>query len=439
MRLLVEKVHPGYDNAFLPMSAQQHRYRATVLVLGDLGRSPRILNQALALAEDGAAVSLAGYHETQVDRSVKNSERIHLYRIRRLRRAPENAPRFWFLLVTAIRSACLLVESLWVLLAATPRADAVLVQNPPTLPTLLAGWMAARMRGSFFIIDWHNFGYTMLEPRLGPAHFVVRLAKTCEGWFGRHADAHFCVSKAMRRILVDEFGLVNPIVLYDKPRELLPVLPISERTAAARDVLARAGLTLPCGSALAVCPTSWSSDEDMDLLLRGLERWDSQTPGRPLPRLMVLITGRGPLREEFERRISRVAWRRVIPHTAFLDPADYRELLRVAHIGFSLHRSSSGVDLPMKIIDLFGARTPASVLDYGPCLTEQIQPGLTAVTFRDSDEFAQRIDELLQGFPDDLQVLERMQRNIQASFAETWLEAWQRDAAPVFRRVRGRA
>jgi hypothetical protein len=46
---------------------------------------------------------------------------------------------------------------------------------------------------------------------------------------------------------------------------------------------------------------------------------------------------------------------------------------------------------------------------------------------------------LLQGFPDDLQVLERMQRNIQASFAETWLEAWQRDAAPVFRRVRGRA
>ena len=437
MRLLVENVHPGYHDAFLPMSAQQHRYRATVLVLGDLGRSPRMLNHALALAEDGAAVSLAGYYETPVDGSVKGSEQIHLYRIRRLRRAAENAPRFWFLLVTAIRSACLLVESLWVLLAGTPRADAILVQNPPTLPTLLAGWMAARMRGSFFIIDWHNFGYTMLAPRLGPAHFVVRLARMCESWFGRRADAHFCVSKAMRRILVDEFGLVNPIVLYDKPRELPPLLPISERSAAARDVLTRTGLTLPCGAALAVCPTSWSSDEDMDFLLQGLERWDSQATQRPSLRLMVLITGRGPLREEFEKRISRVEWRRVIPHTAFLDPADYRELLRAAHIGFSLHRSSSGVDLPMKIMDLFGARTPASVLDYGPCLAEQIQPGRTAVTFRDADEFARRVDELLQGFPDDLQFLERMQRSIEASLTETWLETWQRDAAPVFRRVAG--
>ncbi|MGD0300982.1 MAG: glycosyltransferase [Bryobacteraceae bacterium] len=419
------------------MSAEPHRYRATVLVLGDLGRSPRMLNHALALAEDGAAVSLGGYHETPVDGAVLGSQRIRVCRIHTLRRAAENVPRFWFLLVTALRAACLLFESLWMLLAGTPRADAILVQNPPTLPTLLAGWIAARMRGSLFIIDWHNFGYTMLAPRLGPEHFVVRFAKTCEGWFGRHADANFCVSKAMRRILVDEFGLVNPIMLYDKPRELLPLLPISERSAAARDVLARVGLMLPDGAALGICPTSFSSDEDMDLLIEGLKIWDSQAPGRPLPQLMVLITGRGPLREELEQRLSRVLWRRVIPRTAFFEPADYRELLRAAHIGFSLHRSSSGVDLPMKIMDFFGARTPASVLDYGPCLAEQIQPEGTAVTFRDGHEFAQRIDELLQGFPGDPQFLERMQRNIEASFSETWSVAWRRDAAPVFRRAAG--
>jgi beta-1,4-mannosyltransferase len=341
--------------------------------------------------------------------------------------------------VTALRSACLFFESLWVLLLRTPRPDAVLVQNPPTIPTLLAAWIAARMRRSLFIVDWHNFGYSMLSPRLDPAHFVVQLAKSWEGWLGRKADAHFCVSQAMRQILVDNFGLVAPIVLYDKPRELLPLLPVHERSALARNVLSRAGLTLPCGTALAVCPTSWSADEDMDLLLEGLERWDSQAPSSPLLRLMVLITGRGPLRLEFEQRLSQLSWRRVLPHTAFFDPADYRELLRAAHIGFSLHRSSSGVDLPMKIMDLFGARTPASVLDYGPCLAEQIQSGQTALTFRDSHEFAQRIDELLQGFPDDPQVLERMQRNIEASFPETWLQAWQRDAAPVFQLVSGPA
>jgi beta-1,4-mannosyltransferase len=112
----------------------------------------------------------------------------------------------------------------------------------------------------------------------------------------------------------------------------------------------------------------------------------------------------------------------------------YRELLRAAHFGISLHRSSSGVDLPMKIIDLFGARTPACVLDYGACLSEQIQPGRTALTFRSSAEFAQQIDQLLQGFPANPEILDRMQRNINAAFPETWQEAWQRNAAPVFHR-----
>jgi beta-1,4-mannosyltransferase len=415
------------------MSAQTPRYRATILVLGDLGRSPRMLNHALALAENGTDVCIGGYTETPVDSAVRNHPRIRLYRVRSLPRAPQGSPRFWFLLGTALRSVCLLLESFWFLLIQTRRADAVLVQNPPTIPTLFAGWLAARMRRSLFIVDWHNFGYTMLTTRLEPEHFVIRLAKTWEGWLGRKADANFCVSMAMRRVLIDDFGLAGPIVLYDRPREILQTLPIAERSASARTVLARIGLTLPDNSALAVCPTSWGADEDMDLLLAGIELWDSQANAQPL-QLMVLITGRGPLREAFERRLAPISWRRVILRTAFLDPADYRDLLRAAHFGVSLHRSSSGVDLPMKIIDLFGARTPTCVLDYSSCLAEQIQPGHTALTFRSSAEFAQRIDELLTGFPDHPQALEQMRKNIEVAFPETWQEAWQRDAAPIFQR-----
>jgi beta-1,4-mannosyltransferase len=413
------------------MSAQTPRSRVTILVLGDLGRSPRMLNHALALAENGADVCIGGYTETPVDNAVRSHPRIRLYRLRSLPRAPQGAPRFWFLLVTALRSVCLLLESFWFLLVQTRRADTVLVQNPPTIPTLFAGWLAARMRRSFFIVDWHNFGYTMLTTRLEPEHLMIRVAKTWERWLGRKADANFCVSIAMRRVLIDDFGLAAPIVLYDRPRELLQALPISERSQAVQSVLARAGLTLPDNSAFAVCPTSWGADEDMDLLLAGLELWDSQPNTQPL-QLMVLITGRGPLRDAFEHRIATISWNRVILRTAFLDPGDYRELLRAAHFGISLHRSSSGVDLPMKIMDLFGARTPACVLDYGACLAEQIQPGQTALTFRNGEELAQRIDELLQGFPAHPLLLERMRKDIEAAYPETWQELWQRDAAPIF-------
>ncbi len=414
------------------MPDPQPRYRVTVLVLGDLGRSPRMLNHALALAQDGAEVALAGYRETPVDAAVLNDPRIRVYWIRSLQRASQGASRFRFLLVTALRSAWLTFESLWLLLLRTPRADAVLVQNPPTIPTLLIAWIAARMRGSLFIVDWHNFGYTMLTVRLDPAHFMVRRAKTWERWLGRRADAHFCVSMAMRRILVDDFGLETPIVLHDKPRELLPAVPMKLRSAAARTILERVGIALPEGAALAICPTSWTADEDMDLLLEGLKIWDSRAP---IQNLMVLITGRGPVRESFERRLAGLQWRRVIPRTAFLDPADYRDLLRSAHLGFSLHRSTSGVDLPMKIMDFFGARTPACVLDYGPCLGEQIEPGRTALTFRDGAELADRIDELLRGFDGEAGILTRMQRDIETSYPETWRQAWQREAAPVFRGI----
>ena len=89
----------------------------------------------------------------------------------------------------------------------------------------------------------------------------------------------------------------------------------------------------------------------------------------------------------------------------------------------------------MKIVDFFGARTPACVLDYGPCLLEQIEPGVTALAFRDSREFAGQIDELLSGYPQDTRRLQQMQRNIAAAYPETWQQVWQREAAPVFRRV----
>ena len=412
------------------MSAQTHRARVTILVLGDLGRSPRMLNHALAFAETGADVCLGGYRETPIDSAVRNHPRIRLYRLRTLPRAPQGVPRFWFLLVTLLRSICLLLESFWFLLIKTRRSDAVLVQNPPAVPTLFAGWLSARLRRCRFIIDWHNFGYTMLTPRLEPEHWVVRLAKRWERGLGRKADANLCVSRAMQRVLRADFGVADPVVLYDRPREILQTVPIRARSALAQIVLARAGLTLPNDAALVVCPTSWGADEDMELLFDGLQLWDSAASSL---QLMVLITGRGPLREAFEQRLSASSWRRTCVRTAFLDPGDYRELLCAAHFGISLHRSSSGVDLPMKIMDLFGARTPVCALDYAACLTEQIQPGHTALTFRTSPELAQRIDELLVGFPGDPRVLDRMQQNIEAAYPENWQEVWQRAAGTILR------
>ena len=61
------------------------------------------------------------------------------------------------------------------------RADAspARPQNPPAIPTLAIVKVAALVRGSRVIVDWHNTGYSVLALRLGERHPVVRLAKLC--------------------------------------------------------------------------------------------------------------------------------------------------------------------------------------------------------------------------------------------------------------------
>ncbi|GMP70132.1 hypothetical protein CsSME_00029113 [Camellia sinensis var. sinensis] len=56
---------------------------------------------------------------------------------------------------------------LWFLCVKILAPDVFIVQNPPSVPTLVAVKWASWLRRSAFIIDWHNFGYTLLALSLG--------------------------------------------------------------------------------------------------------------------------------------------------------------------------------------------------------------------------------------------------------------------------------
>jgi beta-1,4-mannosyltransferase len=86
----------------------------------------------------------------------------------------------------------------------------VLVQNPPSLPTLAVAWLAARLRGARFVVDWHNLGFTLLPGPLGWTldHPVVRAARLFERVFGAAcADAHITVTDSMRDFLRSDWGV----------------------------------------------------------------------------------------------------------------------------------------------------------------------------------------------------------------------------------------
>lgn len=76
-----------------------------------------------------------------------------------------------------------------------------LVQNPPSIPTIPICWFYSIIVGSQFIIDWHNYAYTLMALNLKDDHLLVRFAKAIEIYFGSKANYNFCVSQTMKEDL----------------------------------------------------------------------------------------------------------------------------------------------------------------------------------------------------------------------------------------------
>lgn len=54
-------------------------------------------------------------------------------------------------------------------------------QNPPGLPGIAVAWLVSVLRGSRLVIDWHNYGYTIMALSHSRGHPVVQLAKWSVG------------------------------------------------------------------------------------------------------------------------------------------------------------------------------------------------------------------------------------------------------------------
>jgi len=65
---------------------------------------------------------------------------------------------------------------------------------------------ALMMEPTKLIIDWHNYGYTIMEANKVNS-FLVKLGRLYEGFFGLFAHEHLTVSKAFQKDLSEKFGI----------------------------------------------------------------------------------------------------------------------------------------------------------------------------------------------------------------------------------------
>ncbi|KAF7986156.1 hypothetical protein HWV62_38534 [Athelia sp. TMB] len=187
-----------------------------ILVLGDIGRSPRMMYHAESFATNNYETFLIGYGGSKPSPTLRSLPHIHFLYLSEPPRIVTKLPFIICAPIKIIHQIATILAALLVRVAHPP--EYIMVQNPPSIPTLALVWLVGRLRGSKVIIDWHNLGYSILALKLGPEHILVRIAKKFEAYFGQTAYAHLFVTNAMRDYLVKEWDLQgHKAVLHDRP------------------------------------------------------------------------------------------------------------------------------------------------------------------------------------------------------------------------------
>jgi len=400
--------------------------RVAIVVLGDIARSPRMRHHATAMAAEGATVDLIGYVENDFPAALARHPRIHVRELPAHRSSGSERSSSLAYISRGVVRSWRLAWSLLRALGGVPSLDLVLIQNPPIFPTAAIAFTVARCRGARVVIDWHNLSFAMLALRVGREHPIAELSRQWEGRIGSMADGHLCVSRAMSEVLRDSWD-VNAAVLYDRPPKMIETADATTR----EDFLRRVwSVENARDCPVVVTATSWTDDEDADMLLAAACEVDRRLEADSAAhRFLFIASGDGPNRAAFERNVERCDLKRVAILTGWLSPDDYDTMLACADLGVSLHRSASGIDLPMKIADMRGAALPVAALDYGPVLREILDPGVDGLLFSDSVDLARIIERLIVDRDgDELQLLGR---TVRERFVATWRDGWTMEALPT--------
>ena len=219
----------------------------------------------------------------------------------------------------------------------------------------------------------------------------------------------------MARVLKQDYHITAPILpLHDRPASHFQPLTSPERFAFLCQLPETASVVdgIKTGKTkLLVSSTSWTPDEDFSLLLDALVAYSAlATTSHPhLPEVLAIITGKGPLKEHYLAQIAALddqgRLEMVDIKTAWLSMSDYAKLLGAADLGVSLHLSSSGVDLPMKVVDMFGAGLPVVGWGRFEAWPELVKERVNGRGFGTAEELRGILVELFGGDGEELRKL----------------------------------
>lgn len=383
------------------MSEQQNE--VVIVVLGDLGHSPRMSYHARSFEKLGYQVNLCGYLESNLPDYLKTPD-ISVYDVPVIKNK-RNLP---YILFAFMKVSSQFFDLTWLLKDVIDDGTRyVLVQNPPSLPVLLIIGLIKKFWAPHIqiIVDWHNLNWSILNLKYkNENNKMVRFMKMYEKYCARKvADFNITVSQTLKEYLIETFQLKKDkvLTLYDRPSNIFSPLDSREQL---KDIVTNNKLVFgdinynQNNDRILITSTSFTQDEDFTILVEALNILDVQLKNSSSPkRIIMIVTGKGPMQEDFHRMLDSYPWKKVIIKNLWLPIADYPKILKIADLGISLHYSSSGLDLPMKIVDLFGSGVPVITMNFTG-ISELVKDGINGLIMKnntDASEMADKISSLL--------------------------------------------
>lgn len=419
-----------YIFPYLHLRLRVRKKDITIMVLGDLGHSPRMTYHALSLANQGYQVNLCGYVNSELLETVMEHELIDVYEIS----AVANKHMLPFVFFTPYKIVVQIFQ-LWTLLRELQGSQYYMMQNPPSMPLLavLTVYLRVCSPNSHLIIDWHNLNYTILNLRFNNVnHPLVRLLRTYERLLARFAWLNITVSDHLKKDLSREFGLRRStlVTFHDRPGPQFCPLESPEARDKVLDHEIFAGVADIRARRIIVSATSFTPDEDFQILLQALKRYDDndneQTP------LLALITGKGPLRAQFLAEVDALGLlEKVVVRNKWLSTEDYPRVLAVADLAVSLHTSLSGIDLPMKIVDFFGVGVPVVTLSF-PAISELVKDGVNGLVVPGVRAAYEELYECILQIFGSAKLLQTLKSGAMKESERRWDDNWNAVLRPIF-------
>ncbi|KAI6687089.1 hypothetical protein NL676_023917 [Syzygium grande] len=196
-------------------------------------------------------VDVVAYGGSELHKAIPEHKSIQIHTTVQWPRVIQGWPKILHPLMTVIKRIYQFIMLLWFLFIKVPAPDVFLVQNPPSVPTGTAVTWVSWIRRSAFIVDWHNFGYTLLASSLGRNVFLIKDTNLNMAFHRRTSD--------------EDFGILLEAVCMND-RRVAAIL--NEDDSTDKEVL-------------------WT---EKDLYLR----------------LLFVITGKGPDKEKYEQKIRKL-------------------------------------------------------------------------------------------------------------------------------------